>query len=145
MGKFVPSIIVVGTHKDKLEIDGEARLKDINKELKILHRKYNRVLIPKSSDEVVFAINAMAPDGEERQKYTEELQECILEAAAERTKVVIDVPLKWLAFHLDLNEKGCIVEKSECYKTGEMLGMGESDVEEALKYFNTFPLLFHYP
>ena len=95
----------MGTHKDKLEIDGEARLKDINKELKILHRKYNRVLIPKSSDEVVFAINAMAPDGEERQKYTEELQECILEAAAERTKVVIDVPLKWLAFHLDLNEK----------------------------------------
>ena len=41
----------------------------------------------------------MAPDGEERQQYTEELQERILKAA-EETGDEIDVPLKWLAFTL---------------------------------------------
>ena len=102
-GKFVPKVMVIGTHKDKLGIDGEARLKEINKELTKLHQKYNRVLIRKSKEEVIFAMNAMAPVGEELQQYTEELQACILKAAGE-TGYEIDVPLKWLAFHLDLDK-----------------------------------------
>ena len=64
--------MVVGTHKDKLGINSEAKLKEINKELTKVHQKYSHVLIRKSSDEVIFAVNAMAPDGEERQQYTEE-------------------------------------------------------------------------
>ena len=113
-GKSVPKVIVVGTHKDTLGINSEAKLKEINKELIKLHQKYSRVLIRKSSNEVIFAVNAMAPDGEERQQYTEELQKCILEAVKE-TGDVIDVPLKWLAFHLNLDKTGGIVRKSECY------------------------------
>ena len=143
-GRFVPKVIVVGTHKDKLGIDGEARLKEINKELIKILQKYDHVLIRKSEDEVIFAVNAMAPVGEERQQYTEELQACILKAA-EETRYEIDVPLKWLVFHLDLDKTGGIVRKSECYKTGEILGMGKSDVEEALKYFNKVGLLLYYP
>ena len=142
--KFVPKVMVVGTHKDKLGGNSKARLKKINKELRKIHQKYSRVLICKSKDEVIFAVNAMAPVGKERQQYTEELQNCILDAA-EKTGEVIDVPLKWLAFHLDLDKTGGIVRKSECYKTGEILGMGRSDVEEALKYFHKVGLLLHYP
>ena len=143
-GKFQPKVMVVGTHKDKLGINSEAKLKEINKELTKVHQKYNRVLIRKSTDEVIFAMNAMAPDGEERQQYTEELQDCILEAA-EETGNEVDVPLKWLAFHLDLDKTGGVVRKSECYKTGERLGMGRSDVEEALKYLNKVGLLLYNP
>ena len=143
-GKFVPKVMVVGTHKDNLGIDGEARLKKINEELRKIHQKYNRILICKSEDEVIFDVNAMSPVGKERQQYTEELQDCILKAV-EKTGEVIDVPLKWLAFHLDLDKKGGIVRKSECYKTGEILGMGRSDVDEALKYFDKVGLLLHYP
>ena len=143
-GKFVPKVMVVGTHKDKLRINSKAKLKEINKELTKLHQKYNRVLIRKSEDEVIFAVNTMVPVGKKRQQYTEELQECILKAA-EETGNVIDVPLKWLAFHLDLDKTGGIVRKSECYKTGEILGMGRSDVEEALKYLNKVGLLLYYP
>ena len=142
--KFVPKVMVVGTHKDKLGINGEAILKEINKELTKIHQKYNRVLIRKSTDEVIFAMNAMAPVGKERQQYTEELQECILKAAEEAGNE-IDVPLKWLAFHLDIDKTGGIVQKSECYKTGEILGMGRSDVEEALKYLKKVGLLLCYP
>ena len=142
--KFVPKVMVVGTHKDKLGINSKARLKKINEELRKIHQKYRRVLIRKSDDEIIFAVNAMAPVGKERQQYTEELQACILEAA-EETRIEIDVPLKWLAFHLDLDKTGGIVRKSECYKTGEILGMGRSDVDEALKYFDKVGLLLHYP
>ena len=143
-GKFVRKVMVVGTPKDKLGINGEARLKKINEELRKIHQKYDSILICKSEDEVIFAVNAMAPVGKERQQYTEELQDCILKAV-EKTGEVIDVPLKWLAFHLDLDKKGGIVRKSECYKTGEILGMGRSDVDEALKYFDKVGLLLHYP
>ena len=143
-GKSVPKVMVVGTHKDNLGIDGETRLKEINKELTKIHQKYNRVLIRKSTDEVIFAMNVMAPVGEERKQYTEELQECILKEAR-KTGHRIDVPLKWLVFHLDVEKKGGIVRKSECYETGEMLGMGRSDVENALKYFNKVGLLLYYP
>ena len=143
-GKSVPKVMVVGTHKDKLGINSEAKLKEINKELTKIHQKYSRVLIRKSSDEVIFAVNAMAPDGEERQQYTEELQKCILEAVKE-TGDVIDVPLKWLAFHLDLDKTGGIVRKSECYRRGEILGMGKSEVENALKFFDKFSLLLYHP
>ena len=143
-GKSVAKVMVVGTHKDKLGINSEAKLKEINKELTKVHQKYSRVLIRKSSDEVIFAVNAMAPDGEERQQYTEELQKCILEAVKE-TGDVIDVPLKWLAFHLDLDKTGGIVRKSECYRRGEILGMGRSEVENALKFFDKFALLLYHP
>ena len=143
-GKSIPKVMVVGTHKDKLGINSEAKLKEINKELTKVHQKYSRVLIRKSSDEVIFAVNAMAPDGEERQQYTEELQKCILEAVKE-TGDVIDVPLKWLAFHLDLDKTGGIVRKSECYRRGEILGMGRSEVENALKFFDKFSLLLYHP
>ena len=143
-GKSVPKVMVVGTHKDKLGINSEAKLKEINKELTKVHQKYNRVLIRKSSGEVIFAVNAMAPDGKKRQKYTEELQKCILEAVKE-TGDVIDVPLKWLAFHLDLDKTGGIVRKSECYRRGEIHGMGRSEVENALKFFDKVSLLLYHP
>ena len=143
-GKFVPKVMVIGTHKDKLGINSKARLKKINEELRKVHRKYDRVLICMSEDEVIFAVNAMASVGEERQQYTEELQDCILKAV-EKTGEVIDVPLIWLVFHLELDKMGGIVHISECYKTGEILGMERSDVEEALNYFDKVGLLLHYP
>ena len=143
-GKSVPKVMVVGTHKDKLGNNCETKLKEIKRELTKVHQKYNRVLIRKSSNEVIFAVNAMALDGEERQQYTEELQKFIVEAVKE-TGDVINVPLKWLALHLNLDKLGSIVRKSECYRRGEMLEMKRSEVENALKFFNKFSLLLYYP
>ena len=141
-GKCIPWVMVVGTHKDKL--NSEAKLKEINKELTKVHQKYNRVLIRKSSDEVIFAVNAMAPDGEERQQYTEELRKYILEAV-KKIPNVIDVPLKWLAFYLDLVKRGSIVRKSEYFKKEDLLEMGKGDGEVALKYFHNVGLLIYHP
>ena len=143
-GKVVPKVLVVGTHKDKLGSDSEAKIKKINEELMDVFQKYNDVLIRKLTGEVIFAINAMAPVGKERQRYTEELQKSILNAARE-TGDKIEVPLKWLVFQLHLDKIGPIVHISECYKTGKKLGMGEREVEIALKYFHKVALLLYYP
>ena len=140
-GKVVPKVLVVGTHKDKLGSNSEAKIKKINKELL---EKYDDILIRKSIDEVIFPINAMAPVGKERQQYTEELQECILNVS-KQIGDKIEVPLKWLVFQLHLDRIGPIVHISECYKTGEKLGMGEREVKEALKYFHKVALLLYYP
>ena len=137
-------VMIVGTHKDKLGINSKAKLKQINEELTKVYQKYSHVLVCKSKDEIIFAVNTMAPDGGERQQYTEDLQECVLKVA-EETGYEIDVPLKWFAFYLDLDKTGGIVQKSECYKTGEILGMKKSDVDEALKYFKKVKLLLYYP
>ena len=143
-GKVVPKVLVVGTHKDKLGSNGEARIKKINKELMEVLEKYDDILIRKSIDEIIFAVNCMAPIGKVRQQYTKELQECVLNAADE-TGNEIEVPLKWLVFQLHLDKIGPIVHISECYKTGEKLGMGEREVKEALKYFHKVALLLYYP
>ena len=143
-GKFAPKVLVVGTCKDKLGSNSEAKIKTINKELMEVLEKYDDILICKSIDEVIFPINAMAPVGKERQQYTEELQKCILKAAKEIGDK-IEVPLKWLVFQLHLDKIGPIVHISECYKTGEKLGMGEREVKEALKYFHKVALLLYYP
>ena len=143
-GKFAPKVLVVGTHKDLLGIDSEAKIKKINKELKEVLQKYDDVLICKSRDEIIFAINAMAPVGEERRQCTEELQKCILNAAVEIGDE-IKIPLRWLVFQLHLDKRGAIVHISECYKTGKILGMDKKEVESALKYFHKVALLLYYP
>ena len=71
-GKSVPKVMVVGTHKDKLGINSEAKLKEINEELTKVHQNYYSVFVHKSSKDVIFAVNTMASYGEERQKYTED-------------------------------------------------------------------------
>ena len=143
-GKVLPKVLVVGTHKDKLGSNSEAKIKKINKELMEVLEKYDDILIRKSIDEVIFAVNSMAPVGKVRQQYTKELQECILNAADE-TGNEIEVLLKWLVFQLHLDKIGPIVHISECYKTGKILGMGEREVKEALKYFHKVALLLYYP
>ena len=102
------------------KISLEAKIKNINKELMEVLEKYDDVLICKSIDEVIFAINSMAPVGKVRQQYTKELQKCVLNAADE-TGNEIEVPLKWLVFQLHLDKIGPIVHISECHKTGNYL------------------------
>ena len=72
-------VMVVGTYKDILEGEeaSKSKIKKLNDELKKELKEFG-VLIYKSDDddEIIFDINTMAT-GEERQKYTEELQQAI--------------------------------------------------------------------
>ena len=48
----------------------EESLKEKNRRLQDLADKYNCILTLKSKDEVIFAVNAMAPEGQERGENT---------------------------------------------------------------------------
>ena len=138
-------VIVVGTRLDEVNPNV---VKQFNTELKILHCKYESVLVPRNinSDEVIFALNAMA-GGREREAYTKELQECLLKIVEKAIKPV-EVPLKWFVFELDLDEESKessgVVTKPKCVEVGEGLGMTPQEIEGSLEFFNKLALhLYH--
>ena len=135
-GGPVSYMMVVGTHKDILDSKGEeaskSRIKKLNDDLKRELKEFEElgVLIYKTDDEIVFDIDTMAT-GEERQKYTEELQQTISEFG-EKNPVRRPVPLKWFAFQLELAKGEGVVRMEKCYEVGRELEMNEADVKNAL-------------
>ena len=142
--KICPWVMVIATHLD-CECSEES-LKEKNRRLQYLVDKYNCILIPKSKDEVIFAMNAMEPEGQERGEYTRLLQQHILQAPKVHTKDV-QVPARWMLFHLELSrcsDEG-VVEKSVCLEVGDRIQMNENDVMNAVKYFDSVALLMYLP
>ena len=148
-GGQVSYVMVVGTHKDILDKEGEeaskSKIKKLNDELKRELKEFKKILIYKSDDddEIIFDINTMAK-GEERQKYTEDLQQAISKAGEENS-VRWPVPLKWFAFQLELAKGEGVVRMEKCYKVGQELEMNEADVKNALVYFSKAALLMYLP
>ena len=136
-------VMIVGTHKDKLGDDAEAKIKELNLALKDIKEKYDEVLICKSDDQIIFDINTMAK-GEERKEYTQKLQK-IIEAVSKKFATSTPVPLRWLAFHLDISNSNGVVKKEYCNKSGKAVGMNLAAIESALVYLNKAALLLYYP
>ena len=138
-------VIVIGTRLDKVNPNV---VKRFNTELKILHSKYESVIVPRdiNSGEVIFALNAMA-EGSEREANTKELQRCLLKIVEEAIKPV-EVPLKWFVYELDLDEESKessgVVTKAKCVEVGKGLGMTPQEIEGSLEFFNKLALhLYH--
>ena len=144
LGGVAPYVMIVGTHRDKLGGDSEAKIREWNQGLAGIKEEFGNVLIPKSAEEIIFAVNTMAPEGAERQEYTKELQECIT-AVTEQHASPVKVPLRWLAYQLDLDKGEGMVRISECNKTGKSLGMREEDVKFALEFFTKVAMIFYFP
>ena len=136
-------VMIVGTHKDRLGDDAEAKIKKLNKALEDIQEKYGEVLICKSDDEIIFDINTMAK-GEERKEYTQQLQE-IIESVSKKLATSTTVPLQWLAFHLDISKGNGVVNMVDCHKSGKAVDMDKVAIESALKYLNKAALLLYYP
>ena len=139
-GRFVPWVMVVGTCKDLL--GNSKRLLLMNKELLKMSTAYKGVLIQKSFKEIVFAIDAMTPELDERHEYSRELQSHILRAVGRNS---FSVPFRLCVFDLDLELHSGVIQKEECYKTGEVLGLKQEDVDRALQDFNKCGVRFSYP
>ena len=139
-----PCVMIVGTHKDMLGRDSEAKIREWNQGLAGIKEEFGNVLIPKSVEEIIFAVNTMAPEGAERKEYTKELQECIT-ANTEQHALPVKVPLRWFAYQLELDKGEGVVRISECNKTGESLGMKKEDVKFALEFFTKVAIIFYFP
>ena len=144
LGGIAPYVMIVGTHKDMLGGDCEAKIREWNQGLAGIKKEFRKVLIPKSTEEIIFAVNTMAPEGVERREYTKELQECIT-AVTDQHASPVKVPLRWLAYQLDLDKGEGVVRISECNKTGEGLGMKKEDVKFALQFFTKVAMIFYFP
>ena len=136
-------VMIVGTHKDKLGDDAEAKIEELNRALEDIRKKYGDVLICKSDDEIIFDINTMAK-GKERKEYTQELQEIMREVFMELATSTT-VPFSWLAFQLDISKGNGVVNMVDCHKYGKAVGMEVAAIKSALMYLNKAALLLYYP
>ena len=136
-------VMIVGTHKDKLGDDAEAKIEKLNVALEDIQAKYGKVLICKSDDEIIFDINTMAK-GKEREEYTQELQK-IMREVFEELATSTTVPLQWLAFQLDISKGNGVVNMVDCNKSGKAVGMDVAAIKSALLYLNEAALLLYYP
>ena len=136
-------VMIVGTHKDKLGDDAGAKIEQLNQALEDIQEKYGEVLIRKSDDQIIFDINTMAK-GEERKQDTQKLQKIIREVS-EELATSTPVPLRWLAFHLDISNSNGVVNMKYCHKSGKAVGMEVAAIKSALMYLNKAALLLYYP
>ena len=140
---IAPYVMIVGTHKDVLGSNSETKIEEWNKELACIKKEFGNVLICKSEKEIVFAVNTMST-GAERQTHTKELQDCIA-SVSKRHASSVEVPLRWLTYQLDLDKGDGVVRLSDCFKKGEAIGMGRSDIQDALKFFSRAALVLYIP
>ena len=136
-------VMIVGTHKDRLGDDAEAKIKQLNLALEDIQEKYGEVLICKSDDQIVFDINTMAK-GDERKEYTQKLQEIIRQVSS-TLATSTPVPLQWLAFHLDICNGNGVVSMVNCKRSGIAVGIKVAKIKYALEYFNRAALILYYP
>ena len=138
-----PRVVVVGTCLDC--VCPEESLLQKNHRLEEVFERYKHIIVRKSSQEVIFAMNAMAPEGEERNEYTCVLQNIILNALPVHTSDV-KVPARWMLLHLELSrlsEEG-LLEMSTCIEVADRIQM-RNDLPNALDYFTKVALHMRFP
>ena len=141
-------VVVIATRYDEV-VNPEDRVRKFNERLLKLHQEYEDVLVPNdiSRDRVIFPVNAMST-GAEREKYTSQLQKCLIDIVGRSIKPV-EVPLRWFVYELDLDEeseKTCgVVKKSRCIELGKHLEMETTDIEHSLQFFSKLALHLYRP
>ena len=142
-------VIIIGTHLDE-ESKAEPLAKK-NELLAQLMKKYEKNLVL-FNGEPIFAVNAMAPEGEERTKYAKALQEALLNAPllagtdGDAVGMGIIIALRWMVLELELSSrsKGVdVLQLSEIKDIAEDLQI--DNLPRALEFFNELGVLYHYP
>ena len=141
-------VVVVGTHLD-LESTEEPLAKK-NELLAPLMEKYKYNLVPNTKGEPIFGVNAMVSAGDERNKYSNDLQRVLLDFPVlvddDACDEGIVVPLRWIVLELELSRRSKrvgVIEKKEIDEVADALGV--QDVENALKFFTRLGVLYYYP
>ena len=101
MAKLSKSYIkIIGTHLDCINED---TLKEKEKELSELKKKYVNVIIPNKNGTAILALNAVEKNNSKRAEYIEKLKEITLNG--ETWCVNESVPLSWIVLQLAMSRK----------------------------------------
>ena len=135
-------VMIVGTHLD--QENAEEPLVEKERVLKSLLVKYQDNLVKNKDGSIIFAVNAMVPEGKVREEYAAALQKSILDFCCcdeEET-----VPLRWMALELELSRRskdsGEIIDKAECDEIAMALEI--QDLDDALSFFTELAVHYHY-
>ena len=135
-------VLVVGTHLDLAHKSPES-IEDKNKMLlEMLTRALGKKLITRSSDEVVFPLNALTP-GEDDQKVAGEIRGEI--AKYKHLSEPYKVPIAWFLLEQDMQKlERSVVNLHTCYQLGSILHMTKTTVNAALDYFHELNIILYY-
>ena len=138
-----PKSMVIGTFKDKLQASGES-LEAKNSKLAGMIQVFNKNLIKRSENEVIYAVNNTGSGpGVPRDPMAEELLQ-VVESCGQSIRV--KYPLSYYLLEVELRRAGRIVTREECWEIAEQL-MFESEgaMDAALQFFHAVSLMFYFP
>ena len=136
------SILIVATHPDRVEGDLNARVAELNKELRsLLLPSFQKELIVYTMREITFVLNLKDPEKEDTLSKLSTIRSMIREAGD-----IIDVPSSFFIFEQELVARTKalrreILSLDECRQVGVSLSMSDELVQAALILFhhqNTF-------
>ena len=139
-----PNMSVVGTFADQESKCKETR-SEKNNRLKQLLQPFQKQLIPRSTSEIIFPVNAKsAGQGKNEDPVATELRRMIHKLAP---RLRMRFPLLWYFLEMELRRLGLkIVTKSECWEIAKKLGFDSKEaLEAALLYLHEANLFLYYP
>ena len=146
-------VISVGTHLDEYEeLIGKGELETLEEKQKKLRSILTSV---KDTCDIIYADDrSLAPlyiiDGRKAADDSHDIDEAIkkISTSLKNRRYEIKVPLKWHYFSVLLRKEAeksnGVLMVSSCKTFGIPLGMTDSDVHSALKFFHILKLLFYY-
>ena len=136
-------VLVVGTHLD-LAYKSPESIEDKNKKLlEMLTLALGKKLITRTSDKVVFPLNALTPV-EDDQKVAGEIRGEI--AKDKHLSEPYKVPIAWFLLEQDMQKlERSVVNLQTCYQLGSILHMTKTTVNAALDYFHELNIILYYP
>ena len=139
--------MIVGTFKDKASECRDETIADKNRILRDRLKDCESERIDEGED-VIFAVNAITSDPEEREKAALRLQEKITTTPG--TTIKTKIKLRWFGLLLHLLDEAekksmSILPLSAVLAAGKCLKMSERETRLALKFFHELNLIMHYP
>ena len=138
-----PKSMVIGTFKAKLQASGES-LKAKNSKLAEMLKVFNKYLIKRSDNELIYAVNnTESGPGASRDPMAEELLQ-VVESCGQ--SIQVKHPLSYYLLEFELQRVGKTVTRAECWEIAkQLLFESEDAMDAALQFFHAISLMFYFP
>ena len=142
-----PHFMIIGTFLDKA---GECQetLEEKNQVLFEALAQYQNVRIDSdpANGKIIFPLNAVCTEG--REELASQLRQLI--AGRPETRLIMDVPMRWFAFELEVSrtaeeKEHYVLTLHECEAAGKVLEISAGEVVQALIYFTALSMFLYIP
>ena len=145
-----PKVLIVGTHKDKLDkATAESKIKEIDEYLQKLIKStshYREDLVEFSSEsQLIFTVNNLSEDDSDFKKIRSSVEQVV-----QHSKFKMSYPSHWLIFSLVLRQqmiKDSIISFDQCFAIAQDCGITDhEELNHALWFLHTkIGLIRHFP